>query len=132
MISGRCLCGKVSYQYDGGIEEIAICHCSQCRKAQGSAFATNSPIETDKLKFTGQQYTQEYQSSENKIRAFCKICGSPLYSTRKDIPDIRRLRLGTIETQFTCNNKYHIFSASKASWYEITDDAPQFEKHKNK
>jgi len=37
MINGRCLCGKVSYQYQGEIEEIALCHCSQCRKAQGSA-----------------------------------------------------------------------------------------------
>jgi len=40
MIRGSCLCGKVKYEYDGEIEEIAMCHCSQCRKAQGGAFGT--------------------------------------------------------------------------------------------
>ncbi len=33
---------------------------------------------------------------------------------------------GTIETDFQCDNKYHIYAESKASWHEITDAAPQF------
>lgn len=131
MIKGGCLCGNVSYEYDGEIEELAMCHCSQCRKAQGGAFATNSPIQSSKMKLSGEEYIAEYQSNEHKVRAFCKNCGSPIYSARKDLPGILRLRLGTIETDFTCNNKYHIFSASKASWHDITDDCLQFPEHNN-
>jgi hypothetical protein len=44
MLTGSCLCGSIQYQYDGEINEIALCHCGQCRKAQGSAFAANSPL----------------------------------------------------------------------------------------
>ena len=131
MIKGGCLCGKVRYTYDGNIEEIAMCHCSQCRRAQGGAFATNSPGETAKLKFSGQEYIQEFQSNEIKVRAFCKNCGSPLYSARHDLPNVRRLRVGTIETEFECKNSYHIYSASKASWHTITDEAPQFTQGKD-
>lgn len=126
MLKGSCLCGKVQYKYQGTIEEIAMCHCSQCRKAQGGAFATNSPVEADKLMFTGEEYITEFQSNENKVRAFCQACGSPLYSARKDLPEIRRLRVGSIETEFQCDNKYHIYADSKASWHEITDTALQF------
>ncbi len=126
MIKGSCLCGKVRYKYNGDINEIAMCHCSQCRKAQGGAFATNSPIETEKLAFIGKEYIKEFQSSDMKVRAFCANCGSPLYSARKDLPGICRLRLGSVETAFTCEAKYHIYSGSKALWYEIQDEYPQF------
>lgn len=31
-----------------------------------------------------------------KARVFCQECGSPIYSYRVDLPDIIRLRLGTV------------------------------------
>jgi len=131
MIKGRCLCGKVNYEFDGEITEIAMCHCSLCRQAQGGAFATNSPVNATKLSFTGEEFIGEYEETEkNKIRAFCKNCGSPLYSMQKEMPEIKRLRMGTITTPFECENKYHIFANSKAPWHSITDDYPQFEKMK--
>jgi len=103
-----------------------MCHCSQCRRAQGSAFATNSSINTNKLEFTGAEYIKEFKSNEFKVRAFCSNCGSPIYSARSDVPDKRRLRMGGIETPFVCENKYHIYADSKATWHEITDGYPQF------
>ncbi len=126
MIKGSCLCGKVSYTYQGDIQEIALCHCSQCRKAQGGAFATNSPVETEKLTFSGTEFIKEFQSNDIKVRAFCSNCGSPLYSARSDLPKVKRLRMGTVTTEFTCENKYHIYADSKASWHDITDQYPQF------
>ena len=48
MYQGSCLCGEIRYKITGDIKNIACCHCSECRKAQGSAFATNSVVaETD-------------------------------------------------------------------------------------
>lgn len=131
MIKGSCLCGKVSYEYAGTIDEIAMCHCSQCRQAQGGAFATNSPVDAHKLSFSGEEFINEFESNDNKVRAFCRQCGSPLYSARKDLPDIKRLRVGTITTSFTCEDKYHIFSASKASWHSINDNYVQYDAHKS-
>jgi hypothetical protein len=131
MIKGGCLCGKVRYEYDGELSEIAMCHCLQCRQAQGGSFAMNSPIDAAKLQIAGKEYIKEFKSNENKVRAFCSNCGSPLYSARKDLPGIKRLRLGSVETFFACQNRYHIFSASKAPWYSITDDFPQFDEHTN-
>lgn len=130
MIKGSCLCGKVRYEYNGDIKEIAMCHCSQCRQAQGGAFATNSPVDSDKLHFSGKEFIKEFQSNENKVRAFCLNCGSPLYSALISLPTIKRLRIGTVKTNFICENKYHIFSTSKASWHSITDVYPQYPKLK--
>ena len=107
------------------IKGSCLCHCSQCRKAQGGAFATNSPVDTEKLEFTGIEHIREFQTNEFKVRAFCSNCGSHLYSARSDMPEKRRLRMGTIETPFLCENKYHIYAESKASWHDITDNYPQ-------
>ncbi len=130
MVEGKCLCGLVSYVYHGTIEEIAMCHCSQCRRAQGGAFATNSPVNADNLVFTGSENIKEFPSTDNKVRAFCTNCGSALYSAKKDLPRVKRLRLGTVTTEFSCDNKYHIWAESRAVWDEITDTHKQYRQAK--
>ena len=125
MHHGSCLCGKITYLYEGEITEISMCHCSQCRKAQGSAFAAVCPIDHTKLQINGKEHIKEYASSIGKIRAFCGECGSPLYSQKSDLPDVVRLRIGTLDTLVETNNCYHKFIDSKAEWYKIADGFPQ-------
>lgn len=131
MIEGSCLCGGIRYEYDGEIEEISICHCAQCRKAQGSAFAAVSPLDSARFRIVaGAGLLKEYRSSPGKVRAFCAHCGSPIYSARDDMPGVKRLRIGTVDTPFACDNMFHIFVDSKASWFDITDTHPRFAERK--
>lgn len=127
MLKGSCLCGGVRYEYHGEIRELSMCHCSQCRKAQGSAFVAVSPVESSRFVLvSGAELLKEFRMTPHKARVFCAQCGSPLYSARDDLPGIMRLRLGTVDTPFACGNAYHAFTGSKASWFEITDDLPQY------
>jgi hypothetical protein len=127
MIQGGCLCGGVRYEYDGELQEVSLCHCSQCRKAQGSAFVAVCPVEASKFRLlAGAELLKEFRAVPGKARVFCSNCGSPLYSARDDLPGVKRLRLGTVETPFHCDKAYHIFTDSKASWFDITDALPQY------
>src|SRR5690606_27657831 len=127
VIVGGCLCNGVRYEYDGRIEEISMCHCSMCRKAQGSAYVAISPIDASKFRIVrGRRLLKEFRAGPNKVRVFCSTCGSPIYSARDDLPGVRRLRLGSIETSFTCSNAYHVWVGSKAAWETIGDGLPQF------
>lgn len=127
MLKGSCLCGQVRYEYDGEITEISMCHCTQCRKAQGTAYVAVSPVESAKLRLTaGAQLLKEYRATPGKARVFCSYCASPLYSARDDLPSVKRLRLGTIDTPFQCEKAYHIHTASKAEWEVIADGLPQY------
>jgi hypothetical protein len=126
MHKGGCLCGRVRYQYDGEIEEISRCHCAQCQKAQGTAFVAVAPVQSDKFKIIqGREFLKEFRASSNKARVFCAECGSPLYSARDDLPAVKRLRIGTLETPVQTREQYHAFITEKACWYEINDDFPQ-------
>jgi hypothetical protein len=40
MITGHCECGSVRFEVAGDIEDFSHCHCSQCRRLHGAAYAT--------------------------------------------------------------------------------------------
>lgn len=125
---GGCLCGAVRYEITGELAAIQICHCSQCRKAQGAPFATNIPVSIAQLRFlSGRDTIREYASSPGKLRAFCPTCGSPIYSRRPDTPDTLRIRAGTLDAPVASRPLAHFYVGSKADWWTISDALPQFE-----
>lgn len=127
MYKGSCLCGTIRYVYSGELTEISMCHCRQCRKAQGSAFAAVAPIQSSGFAITkGQAYLKVFRSSSNKVRVFCQECGSPIYSARDNLPEIKRLRIGTLDTPLVVKERFHTFINSKAEWYETADKLPQY------
>lgn len=127
---GSCLCGKVRFEITGEIQNIIYCHCSQCRKAQGSAFATNGNVDAEKFNFiSGKDELTGYESTPGKIKYFCKHCGSPIISKNESSPNKVRVRLGTIESDIIEKPIAHIFATSKANWENITDDLPQYESY---
>lgn len=130
MYHGSCLCGEVTFTINNEIKDIICCHCSLCRKAQGSAFATNANIKMKNFNFvSGESNLSSYYSSETQIKLFCKTCGSPIMSKNTLTPDTIRIRLGTIETDIVERPEAHIFVASKANWEEISDNLPQYDEY---
>ena len=66
------------------------------------------------------------RASPLKRRVFCGTCGSPLFSPRDDLPDVLRLRAGTLDGDGAgLEIGIHIQTASKAAWWTIGDDRPQ-------
>ena len=131
MYHGSCLCGKVKFTITNKINNIIYCHCSMCRKAQGSAFATNGNVALIDFKFlSGENNLTDYSYSENQKKYFCKTCGSPIMSKNTLDPENVRIRLGTIETDIHEHPEAHIFVTSKANWEEISDNLPQYDEYK--
>jgi len=131
MYSGSCLCRKVKFTITTKISDIVFCHCSLCRKAQGSAFATNGNVAAKNIKFiSGEDNLTSYLYSEHQTKLFCKTCGSPILSKNTQTPDIVRVRIGSIESELNETPEAHIFVDSKANWDEITDSLPQYAGYK--
>ncbi len=130
MYNGNCLCGKVRFEITSEIQSIICCHCSQCRKAQGSAFATNGNVDIAGFKFiSGENELTAYESSPGQTKYFCKNCGSPIISKKESNPDKVRIRLGVIESDIVERPIAHIFVTSKANWEDIEGDLPQYESY---
>ena len=126
--TAQCLCAGVKFRISGELEPIQVCHCSQCRKAQGTAFATNSPVLRSAFQLdSGAELLTEFESSPGKKRAFCSRCGSPVYSRRDDLPEVLRIRVGLINEALAVRPMVHFYTGSKANWWAIDDELPQFE-----
>jgi hypothetical protein len=130
MYTGGCLCGAVRFEISGPIRHIVHCHCSQCRKAQGSAFATNGIVSaSDFSLLSGADHLTGYVSSQGQTKYFCKTCGSPIMSKTESKPDQVRVRIGTVESDIVERPEAHIFATSKANWETIAGDLPQYERY---
>lgn len=125
--TAHCLCEGVKFRITSELEPIQVCHCVQCRKAQGTVFATNTPVARSAFHLdSGAELLTEYESSPGKKRAFCKRCGSPIYSRRDDLPEVLRIRAGLINEPLAVRPAAHFYVASKANWWDINDGLPQF------
>jgi hypothetical protein len=106
-----------------------FCHCSQCRKAHGSAFRARLAVPRSALRFVqGEALLERYRSSDDTVRSFCRVCGSALVNMWDGDPQNFGLALGTLEDDPGVRPECHIFTGSKAPWFEISDDLPQFER----
>ncbi len=128
MIKGHCECRGIQFETDAAIDDFSHCHCSQCRRMHGAAFATFAGVALDRLRYvSGAELLSRYNSSATHERLFCSVCGSNIGVTLDDEPGVIYLSMSAIEGDPPHPPAYHIFVGSKAPWYEIADDAPQHE-----
>jgi hypothetical protein len=125
---GECECGAVRYRVTNEFRYSMNCHCSRCRAATGSAFKAMAGIERGKLELTDGADRLLVHGGDDLNDTRCAACGSLLYSVVRD-GEYVHVALGSLVDVPTIRPTHHIFVGSKAPWYEITDDLPQFEEH---
>ena len=124
ILHGSCLCGAARYTVADEFKYALICHCSQCRRATGSAFKPFGGIERAKLKLT--QGNVEIYGDVMAHDAHCRTCGSLLYSIVQE-GTMAHVTYGTLADAPTLAPQAHILVGSKAPWYAIHDPLPQYE-----
>lgn len=128
MLAGRCMCGAVQYTVADAFIYAANCHCPDCRRATGSAFKPFAGIEREKLAITKGEDQLLIFGDEKNHDTRCKSCGSFLYSVVRDGAFVH-VTLGSLVDEPTIRPSEHIFVGSKAPWFTINDDLPQYQRH---
>ena len=99
-----------------------------CRKLTAASVATYVHVEKDKFHWlAGEDNIGSFESSPGSFRKFCRTCGSMVpgqapYLTTVSIP------AGLFDDDPGVRPRLHVFTSSKATWHEITDDLPQHPK----
>ena len=127
-LTGKCMCGAVEYEVADEFDYASNCHCSVCRRATGAAFKSFAGIPREKLRVAkGEDSLMLFGDALNNDTR-CKICGSFLYSIVRE-GAYAHIAMGTLVDAPTIRPTEHIFVGSKAPWFEITDDLPQYEEY---
>lgn len=117
-IQGGCLCGAVRYQCSGNPLWQFNCHCRDCQKTTGSAFAPIAFFPSASVSIAGDiRYFQSMGGSGKSIRrGFCPTCGSQLFSLPDIVPTMISIRAGTLDDPAIFRPKAHLYASHAAPW----------------
>lgn len=131
-ITGRCLCGGVTYSVDAEPVWQGICHCSNCQRQTASAFSTVVGVPIGALTVEGstlasyKTVSEGYESATE--RRFCSGCGSPIYSTIEAMPGLAFLKAGTIDDVSWFQPTAEIWTESAQPWAPHFENVPRYER----
>jgi hypothetical protein len=128
-LTGRCACGAVSYRTKGHLDRGYACHCTDCQKRTGSAFATLLPVAASGLAVVGEPGTVTQQERGGVIASlhYCPACMTRLFTRNPSWPDLVILRAGTLDRSREFVPALHIWTRSAQSWIAIPSHAPSRE-----
>jgi hypothetical protein len=131
-IDGRCHCGAISYEAEIDLDNVMICHCTDCQALSGSAFRTVVLTREGSFRLVSGRPTIYVKTGDNGSRrqqAFCPECGSPIYSAPADgEARVHSIRLGTVRQRRDLQPQTQIWSRSALPWLGRLDTIRSLEK----
>ena len=127
IFSGKCLCGKVTYESHAEPITIFNCHCEDCRRATGSVFGTNLFVLEDKVKIIGEvsSYSHISDSGSTMTKKFCNNCGSLLFGKNSAKINVISIRAGTVDQVELIKPVVNLFMDSRVPTTSINKDLKQ-------
>jgi hypothetical protein len=99
--SGACLCGAVRFHFDrAAVPSVNHCHCRDCQRATGSAFATFCMVPEAVFELEQGEphsFSMKGASGGEVDRFFCGHCGSQLYSRVTVMPGMVFVKSGSLD-----------------------------------
>ncbi|MEZ5756150.1 MAG: GFA family protein [Paracoccaceae bacterium] len=123
-ITGRCLCGSITYRAGEAALWQMHCHCESCRRATGSAFASFLGVGDAAFVWVSGE-PAIYRSSPGVERFFCPACGTPLAYRATRFPGEIHLHAGTLDDPARFRAEAHVHMAEAVAWADIHDGKPR-------
>jgi len=126
---GGCACGVVRYRLLSNPLFVHCCHCLNCQRQTGSAFAINLLIEAARVELlaTAPQPVDVPRDGDRVQRIFrCPHCQVAVFSEYSR-PGVWFVRGGTLDDPTGVTPDVHIYTRSKVSWVTIPERTPAFE-----
>jgi hypothetical protein len=129
MLTGRCMCGAVTYKITEKPMADGLCHCDRCRPQSGSAFSTIIFIHRSALTITGETavFHDVGSSGLRVLRRYCPRCGSPLTTEPDLTPELLMVKAGTLDSNGWFHPVWELFVARRRPWVNPVPSARQFE-----
>ena len=124
-ITGRCLCGSVTYSVDAEPVVQAVCHCTDCQRQTGNPFSVIVAVPRAALRVEGDTIasfaTTGDDHGKDTERSFCTVCGSPVFSMSAALPEMAFVKAGSLDDASWLEPSIEVWTSSAQPW------APHFE-----
>ncbi len=125
--TGGCLCGAVRYRLASEPFDAGWCHCRTCQLNSGAPAMAFASVATADWRIE-QGEPRRVKSSSFGSRLSCGTCGTPLAMRVDHQPETVDFSIATLDDMQRIALEFHIFWASKLSWFEPGDDLPRYDR----
>ena len=128
-IAGGCLCGAIRYEINGEPFRTANCHCDDCRKATGSAYATILFFKEEQIKIlqgTPKTFEHLADSKNTMIKEFCSNCGSQVFGSGAMFPGVKDVTVGSIDDASFVKPEVNLYTDHALICSHIDDEIDNF------
>ena len=121
-LSGRCMCGSVTWTYTGGTTRNLVCYCTDCQRATSSPLTAFLGMLTTQLHWSGK--IEHYESSAGTYRGFCPACGTRLYFRSDRWLEETHVHAATLTNPNDYRPDAQVLMRSRAGWLDLLDAIP--------
>ncbi|MDF7774124.1 GFA family protein [Sphingomonas sp. AOB5] len=122
--TATCRCGAVSVTCEGEPVRVSVCHCLNCQRRSGSAFAAQARFPVERVKTSGETrvWTISGDSGGRSFHHFCPECGSTGWFVNEPYPETIAVPLGNFAEPGCYTPTFSVYESRKHPWVEITGD----------
>ena len=128
--TGGCICGGVRYECAADPIAMGNCHCRDCQRASGSAYAPALLVPASAVSITGEVKYYDVTGDSGSIvqRGFCPTCGARLFGKAAIAADIIDIMVGSLDDPGWYRPQADVYTASAQPWDHMNPDLPKFPK----
>lgn len=129
-ISGKCLCGNITFSADTDIKLMANCHCDDCRQATGAAFGTLLFVDESAVEINGspKSYNHTADSGAAMQKLFCPDCGSQMFGKNSNREGMLSVRAGVVAEKDLIKPAVNVYVSSKILSTPVDPELKGFDK----
>lgn len=120
--TASCRCGQLKVTVTGEPVRVSVCHCLNCKKRSGSAFAVQARWPEEQVAIEGRSNSFELvaDSGNRATFHFCPDCGSDVhYDINGKFDGLVAIPLGAIDGPFFLAPAFSVWEERKHEWVEI-------------
>ena len=130
--TGGCACGALRYVISGEPMVSTDCQCRDCQRESGTGHGSHLTFSRAgvTLTVTGEEARWDMvgDSGNVKTRAFCPVCGSPVFMTFVAMPDVFTIRAASLDEPGRYRPQMVLYTLSGHAWDHLDPGLPKFER----
>ncbi|MEW4468762.1 GFA family protein [Parasphingorhabdus sp. JC815] len=120
--TASCRCGQLRAECRGEPVRVSACHCLECQKRTGSAFAVQARFLSENVTIYGESKTWERQTETETpaIYNFCGKCGSTVYYQAGPFPGMIAIPVGAFADPNFPEPSVSIYETRRHKWVQLS------------
>ena len=120
-----CRCGQLQASASGDPVRVSVCHCRNCQKRSGSAFAAQARFPVANVRTEGEAATWPEAGVSGAVSDFhfCRTCGTTLWFRSRSQPETIAVPLGNFEPGHGLEPTVSVWEERQEPWVSIVGEA---------